>query len=583
MARRYLNPSEAGSFGRAADDVVLGSLSTLEALLIQREELAEDVDSMKDISGKIREHNERIEREIKKREKEAKRLLRNADYEMRSGSSAKAKKLAGEAAELSSEISALESKRVTQSKRKELTSDYASLKRERDKIDSTIDKVVRRVLKKLKDKLERFKRSPGASLHSADIKKLEREIFNIETNMRAGEDVRDYISKASTVASRLESNIVMAPKKPEKRSVKEALASKLEDQFIGAIDRYRMVKKHAKKHSRFKDDLDYIESQFAAIKRRMDRGENVTGDLSRLERKIMGLHQMVKPRKRQRGFQEAKKGIESFVERASKMAKEGPSGAKIDKLMFEVDEFNRGFSAAEKSSMTKQQRQEISSDLRDLQSALRKMKRSGKGRKKNPCIGMHFHSKDADELLAAVEASAKRQELEMKSKRPMPNPMHHVPKKATKAQVRSTVSKNIGLLMEEGYPQKQAVAIALTKAREDAPGKVKQIYGPKPNPSTNPHLKDVVGRAKKKKSHKTMVSNPRKKKTSRKGPSAKSLISKCQKLWDSYCERPSKKRLREVLEHLEKMKSSSAKTVKEERARCLRAANKEAKRLKMKK
>lgn len=570
--------------------MVLGSLSTLEALLIQREELAEDVDSMKDISGKIRDHNERIERGIQKREKEAKRLLRDADYEMRSGSSAKAKKLAGEAAELSSEISALEGKRVTQSKRKELTSDYANLKRERDKIDSTIDKVVRRVVKKLESKLERFKRSPGASLHSSDIKKLEREIFNIEKKMRAGEDVRDNISKAAGIASRIESNIVMAPKKPEKRSVKEALASKLEDQFIGAIDRYRRVKKHTKKQSRFKDDLDYIESQFAAIKRRMDRGEDVTGDLSRLERKIMGLHQMVKPRKRQRGFREAKQGIESFVERASKMAKEGPSGAEVDKLMFEIDEFNRGFSAAEKSSMTKEQRQEISSDLRDLQSALRKMKRSGKGRKKNPCIGMHFHSKDADELLAAVEASAKRQQLEAKSSRPMPNPMHHVPKKATKAQVRSTVSKNIELLMSEGYPQKQAVAIALTKAREDAPGKVESIYGPKPNPSTNPYLGDAVERAKKhkrtqkKKSHTTMVSNPKKKKTSRsKGPSAKTLISKCQKLWDHYCKRPSKKRLQEVLDHLEKMKGSSAKSVKEERARCLRAANKEAKRLKMKK
>jgi len=73
------------------------------------------------------------------------------------------------------------------------------------------------------------------------------------------------------------------------------------------------------------------------------------------------------------------------------------------------------------------------------------------------------------------------------------------------------------------------------------------------------------------------------KKTTRKAPLAKTLIAKCQKNWDHYCERPSKKRLKEVFDHLEVMKESSAKTVNEERARCLRAANKEAKRLKMKK
>jgi len=61
---------------------------------------------------------------------------------------------------------------------------------------------------------------------------------------------------------------------------------------------------------------------------------------------------------------------------------------------------------------------------------------------------------------------------------------------------------------------------------------------------------------------------------------AKNLINKCRKLWDYYCERPSKKRLKEVLEHLEKMKEkSTAKSVREERSRCLRSANREAKKL----
>lgn len=74
------------------------------------------------------------------------------------------------------------------------------------------------------------------------------------------------------------------------------------------------------------------------------------------------------------------------------------------------------------------------------------------------------------------------------------------------------------------------------------------------------------------------TSNPKKAKT----PEWERLIKHCQKLWESYCERPSKKRLRLVLAHLEKMKESTSAKVKSERSRCLRAAKAEAKSLKMK-
>jgi biotin operon repressor len=65
-------------------------------------------------------------------------------------------------------------------------------------------------------------------------------------------------------------------------------------------------------------------------------------------------------------------------------------------------------------------------------------------------------------------------------------------------------------------------------------------------------------------------------------PEWRRLINRCQKLWESYCERPGKKRLRLVLAHLEKMKASTSAKVKAERRRCLRAAKAEAKKLKMK-
>ncbi len=74
----------------------------------------------------------------------------------------------------------------------------------------------------------------------------------------------------------------------------------------------------------------------------------------------------------------------------------------------------------------------------------------------------------------------------------------------------------------------------------------------------------------------------RAKKTKRNPDSAKSLISKCQKLWDHYCERPGKTRLQAVFKHLEKMEKSTAKTVKAELRRCKRSARAEAKRLGMK-
>lgn len=64
-------------------------------------------------------------------------------------------------------------------------------------------------------------------------------------------------------------------------------------------------------------------------------------------------------------------------------------------------------------------------------------------------------------------------------------------------------------------------------------------------------------------------------------PSADS-IAQCQKLWEHYCARPGKKRLRAVLSHLETMKSSKSAKVKLERRRCLRVANQEAKELGLK-
>ena len=83
---------------------------------------------------------------------------------------------------------------------------------------------------------------------------------------------------------------------------------------------------------------------------------------------------------------------------------------------------------------------------------------------------------------------------------------------------------------------------------------------------------------KKKLAKKKVAKKPARKKT----PEWQLLCNRCAKLWDHYCERPSKTRLKPVLEHLEKMKASTSKRVADERKSCLRVANKEARRLKMK-
>jgi len=75
--------------------------------------------------------------------------------------------------------------------------------------------------------------------------------------------------------------------------------------------------------------------------------------------------------------------------------------------------------------------------------------------------------------------------------------------------------------------------------------------------------------------------NP-KKKAPRKISEPARLIRLCEKRWEHYSSRKSKKRLKEVFEHLEKMKTSRSKKVVATRSKCLRLANKEAKKLKMK-
>jgi len=72
----------------------------------------------------------------------------------------------------------------------------------------------------------------------------------------------------------------------------------------------------------------------------------------------------------------------------------------------------------------------------------------------------------------------------------------------------------------------------------------------------------------------------RKKASSKKAePTAKELISKCRDLFEAYKKKPGRARLNAAIKQCEKMKGSKFKTVKEERARCMRGIRREKKRL----
>jgi len=58
--------------------------------------------------------------------------------------------------------------------------------------------------------------------------------------------------------------------------------------------------------------------------------------------------------------------------------------------------------------------------------------------------------------------------------------------------------------------------------------------------------------------------------------SARALVKECQRLWEHYCERPGKTRLKAVVKHCEAMKKSKATTVARERQNCMKCVRAEA-------
>lgn len=120
-----------------------------------------------------------------------------------------------------------------------------------------------------------------------------------------------------------------------------------------------------------------------------------------------------------------------------------------------------------------------------------------------------------------------------KKSNPKKNPLAHIPKGAGIKKIRSVVSQNIATEMDAGKPQKQAVAIAIRSARDDAKrvgGKTSKLIlaeYPRQNPkSKNPNLEV----------HQEL---------------GEGFLSESEKLWDAYCKSKSKAKLLNAYRALE--------------------------------
>jgi hypothetical protein len=411
-------------------------------------------------------------------------------------------------------------------------------------LDSRIAAYTKLVIKQSKSRIKAIKDSPMARLHKYEIREVEKDIFKLEGMMkRHGADVRLMSNRLIGGLVTLEKSMAISPSKPKATSSRQDRETASIQRIAAAVGgRWNGVRKHARKHERFfirgsevfskrygtgvvvdndgrkitvsfedgpskkltKVDLVpapilWVDAQLHSLKEKFKKGRSVAkSDIQRIVAKIESIHSQTKPRAKLRTYSEAKRSLGSLIGKIqTRLAGDKMDKSAVEALLLDLEEVQTRVPARSQSEWNKVDQRQWATDVSKVRKSLVKLRR-----KSNPCIGFHFHGKDADELLKAVEKSNSRQRAAVKSN----------------------------------------------------PGKKK---------------------ATKKKSAKKKVARKSK-------PEWQRLIDRCRKLWDHYCERPSKKRLKPVIDHLEKMKASTSKKVVDERKSCLRIANKEARRLKMK-
>lgn len=333
---------------------------------------------------------------------------------------------------------------------KEARARRRAIKERMRKLDRLIAAYTNRVIKQAKSRLKEIKASPVAKLHKRNIATVERDIFKLENMVkRKGADVRlmsnSLIGGLVTLEDSMGIKATMGARTLSKKDRERENIRKL---MLASHDRWGQVKKHARNHDKFflrgsevfhKDygsgiviDNDgrkitvkfegmpykemtkakltpgpvmWVDAQFHALNNKFEKGRAIAkSDIQRIVAKIVKIHNHTKPRGKLKTYKESKRALESLIGKIeTRLSGDKMDKATVESLLLELEDFHNRVPARMKSEWAKADQRQWAGDVTKVRKALVKLKR-----KANPCVGFHFHGKDADELLKAVEESNTR-------------------------------------------------------------------------------------------------------------------------------------------------------------------------------
>jgi len=427
---------------------------------------------------------------------------------------------------------------------RELTRDYKAL-------EGQVARYSNASLKDIEKKLEMYKGTPGAAFYGDLLRDMQRRLLRAKKKAQfRGADVREEINQLRGDVATLKQGLPVAgiPKTKRSAAQKDTVKDAYEDQ----VARWKKVGRRLEwpKHRRFKETADWIGLQLTVIKRKLARGEADVGtSIRRVAKKIDEVEAVTLPRAKLKTAADARKIIASVRRKAAAMRKAARRSPKeIEALEQKIDALGSSFRAREKAKWTRRDEKAIAQDIQDLKSLAKSMK-GAKGAPKHP-----VRLKAGNPKKKKTKRKAAKKKTAKKKKRA---------KKATKKDIKRITRH------QEASLRGGAVGTAVG-------GTVGALTAGPVGAAVGAGTGAYVGA----KAAKSKKSNAKKKRT-KKTPDWQRLIRRCQKLWEHYCERPSKKRLQDVIKHLETMKQSSSKKVLDERKLCIRAVNKEKKRWKV--
>jgi len=334
---------------------------------------------------------------------------------------------------------------------KEARARRRALKERLRQLDRLIAAYTNRVIKQAKSRLKEVKASPLAKLHKRNISTVERDIFKLENMVkRKGSDVRLMANSLIGGLVTLEDSMgIKATMGSRALSKKDRERENIRKLFLATYVRWDQVKKHARNHDKFfirgsevfskkygsgividndgrkmtvkfegipykemtKASLTpgpvmWVDAQIDAIKNKFKKGRAIEkSDIQRIVAKIVKIHNHTKPRGKLKTYKESNRALEALIGKIeTRLSGDKMDKATVESFLLELEDFHNRVPARMKSEWAKSDQRQWAGDITKVRKALTKLKR-----KANPCVGFHFHGKDAGELLKAVEESNARQ------------------------------------------------------------------------------------------------------------------------------------------------------------------------------